>query len=403
MTTAATRADVPVVDVDTHWTEPPELWVDRAPAAFKDRVPRLVPDPDNDRDVWMVDGTVMAGYCFTVIAPGGDKVYGTMTITRAAEADPSASYAGPRLAMMDRLGVSAQVLFPNAIGFGAVDLLTNVKDGELLNLCASLYNEALADLQAEGEGRLFPQAIVPFWDIEAAVASVARTRELGLHGVVMCDAPEMIGIGLPPLHAQHWEPLWDALQAEEMPVSFHVGSGKGRLRCVEACWPNYEMAEFMTMMPAELFLSNSATIGNLIVSGLCERYPRLRFFSVESGVGYLPFYLQALDYQYVEGGLDRTGRLPLLPSEYFRRQIYCSFWFETFGVAEAIGFLGSDRVMFETDFPHPSCLYPGTASRIDAFAATVDDETLERVLYRNAAELFDLPALSPVDRELAAR
>ena len=129
----------------------------------------------------------------------------------------------------------------------------------------------------------------------------------------------------------------------------------------------------------------------------------LRFFSVESGVGYLPFYLQALDYQYVEGGLDRTGRLPLLPSEYFRRQIYCSFWFETFGVAEAIGFLGADRVMFETDFPHPSCLYPGTASRIDAFAATVDDETLERVLYRNAAELFDLPALSPVDRELAVR
>ena len=227
------------------------------------------------------------------------------------------------------------------------------------------------------------------------MASVARTRELELHGVVMCDAPEMIGIGLPPLHAPHWEPLWDALQAEEMPVSFHVGSGKGRLRCVEACWPNYEMAEFMTIMPAELFLSNSATIGNLIVSGLCERYPRLRFFSVESGVGYLPFYLQALDYQYVEGGLDRTGRLPLLPSEYFRRQIYCSFWFETFGVAEAIGFLGSDQGDVQTDFPHPSCLYPGTATRIDAFAATVDDETLERVLSRNAAELFDLPAHRP--------
>ena len=155
--TAATPTDVPVVDVDAHWTEPPELWVDRAPAAFKDRVPRLVPDPDNDRDVWIVDGTVMAGYCFTVIAPGGDKVYGTMTIAGAAEADPSASYAGPRLAMMDRLGVSAQVLFPNAIGFGAVDLLTNVKDGELLNLCASLYNEALADLQAEGgEGASLP-------------------------------------------------------------------------------------------------------------------------------------------------------------------------------------------------------------------------------------------------------
>ena len=399
---ASTR-DIPVVDVDSHWTEPAELWVDRAPARFKDRVPRLVSDPQNNGDVWMVDGNVMSPYSFTVIATGGEKVYGTTTITRAADADPCAAYAGPRLAMMDRLGLSAQVLFPNAIGFGAVDLLAGVKDGELLNLCADLYNDAMADLQAEGRGRIFPQAIVPFWDLDAAIASVSRTRALGLHGVVMCDAPETCGVGLPPLHAPHWAPLWDALEAEGLPVSFHVGSGKGRMRCFEACWPGYEAPEFMTLMPVELFLSNSATIGNLIVSGLCERYPRLHFFSVESGVGYLPFYLQALDYQYVEGGLKTTGRLPLLPSEYFRRQIYCSFWFETFGVADAIGFLGADRVMFETDFPHPSCLYPGTVSRIDAFAETVRADVLERVLYRNAKELFNLPALDPVDRSLAVR
>lgn len=392
--------DLPVVDVDSHWVEPPELWVERAPARLKDRVPRLVRDPSTDCDVWMVDGTPMSGYSFTVISIGGEKVYGTATLTRASEADPSASYAEPRLAMMDRLGLSAQVLFPNAIGFGAVDLLAGVKDRELLNVCATLYNDAMADLQSEGHGRIFPQAIVPFWDIDAAVASVARTRELGLHGVVMCDAPDTCGVGLPPLYDRHWAPLWDVLQAEGLPVSFHVGSGRGRRRCFEACWPGYAMPEFMTLMPAELFLSNSETIGNLIVSGLCERYPRLKFFSVESGVGYLPFYLQALDYQYVEGGLDRTGRLPLLPSEYFRRQIYCSFWFETFGVAEAIQFLGADRVMFETDFPHPSCLYPDTVARIDAFAETVDTETLERVLYRNATELFDLPSLAPVKREV---
>ena len=394
---------LPVVDVDSHWVEPAELWVDRAPARFKDRVPRLVSDPANDRDVWIVDGEVMAGYCFTVIDDRGDKAFGTMTITHAADADPSASYAGPRLAMMDKLGLSAQVLFPNAIGFGAVDLLTNVKDRELLNLCASLYNEGAADLQAEAQGRLFPQAIMPFWDIDAAISSVQRTLELGLNGVVMCDSPEMIDIGLPPLHDAHWSPLWEALQGEELPVSFHVGSGKGRMRCVDACWPGYASEEFLTLMPAELFLSNSATVGNLIVSGLCERYPRLRFFSVESGVGYLPFYLQALDYQYVEGGLDTTGRLPLLPSEYFRRQIYCSFWFETYGVADAVGFLGADHVMFETDFPHPSCLYPGTAARVDAFAATVDQDTLERVLYRNATSFFGLPALAPVNQELAVR
>ncbi|HTX98184.1 MAG TPA: hypothetical protein VME67_27140 [Mycobacterium sp.] len=177
-----------VVDVDSHWAEPPELWVSRAPAKFKDRVPKLV--DEGARDVWVVDGTVMSGFCFSVIDKTGDKLYAKMTIERFADSDPSASYAEPRLAKMDEMGLSGQVIYPNAIGFGAVDLLAGVKDGELLNLCASIYNEAMADLQRDGKGRLFPQGIIPFWDLDESVRTVEQVKDLGLHGIVMCDSPE---------------------------------------------------------------------------------------------------------------------------------------------------------------------------------------------------------------------
>ena len=383
-----------VVDVDSHWAEPPELWVSRAPARFKDRVPKLV--DDGTRDAWVVDGTVMSGFCFSVIDKTGDKLYAKTTIERFADSDPSASYAEPRLAKMDEMGLSGQVIYPNAIGFGAVDLLAGVKDGELLNVCASIYNEAMADLQRDGKGRLFPQGIIPFWDLEESVRTVERVKDLGLHGIVMCDSPETCGVDAPPLHTDYWNPMWEALEDAELPVSFHVGSGKGRMRAATCCWDNFDTAQFMTLMPAELFMSNSTTIGNILISGMLERFPRLQMFSVESGVGYLPFYLQALDWQYVEGGLDQTRTLSMPPSEYFKRQMYGSFWFETHGLNDAIDYLGDDRVMFETDFPHPSCLYPDLRARIQFLSETLTPGRGEKVMYQNAKRLFKLPDLQPI-------
>ena len=98
-------------------------------------------------------------------------------------------------------------------------------------------------------------------------------------------------------------------------------------------------------------------LSNLIFSGVLERFPKLKFASVESGVGWIPFLLEALDYQLEEEVPGASEILSMTPSEYFRRQIYGCFWFERKGLGAAINALGPDNLMFESDFPIlPVCI-----------------------------------------------
>src|SRR5260370_34586585 len=98
------------------------------------------------------------------------------------------------------------------------------------------------------------------------------------------------------------------------------------------------------------------------MGGVCERFSDLQFISVESGIGWIPFALEAMDWQWRNTGLPRERPSWQLPSEYFRRQWYSCFWFERESVADTIASIGEDRVLYETDFPHATCQAPGPAS-----------------------------------------
>ncbi len=109
---------------------------------------------------------------------------------------------------------------------------------------------------------------------------------------------------------------------------------------------------------AMLYLNNAKVLANLLYSGVLERFPALNVVSVESGVGWIPFVLEALDYGVGEMAPGAMDYLSMAPSEYFRRQVYACFWFERAGLAGAIEALGPGHLLFETDFPHPTCTYP---------------------------------------------
>jgi predicted TIM-barrel fold metal-dependent hydrolase len=112
---------------------------------------------------------------------------------------------------------------------------------------------------------------------------------------------------------------------------------------------------------------------------------------VESGIGWIPFILEALDYEIQEAGANADKRLTMTPREYFRRQIYGCFWFEKDGLPEMIRRVGVDNCMFETDFPHPTCLYP---SPLEAAARAMDgltDDEIRKVMSGNAARLYNIP------------
>jgi predicted TIM-barrel fold metal-dependent hydrolase len=113
--------------------------------------------------------------------------------------------------------------------------------------------------------------------------------------------------------------------------------------------------------------------------------------SVESGVGWVPFYLQALDYQQHEAAPNELAHLKLKPSEYFKRQLYACFWFEKLPPQSVIESIGVGNVLFETDFPHPTCLYPDTADHLRESMQHLDENVRRRVLQDNAAELYRIP------------
>jgi predicted TIM-barrel fold metal-dependent hydrolase len=127
----------------------------------------------------------------------------------------------------------------------------------------------------------------------------------------------------------------------------------------------------------------------MIYSGVLERFPRLQVVSVESGVGWIPFILRALDYQVGDMAPGAIDHLSMKPSDYFRRQFHSCFWFETEGIGDAIEAIGWEHLMFETDYPHPTCTYPdGLKYAASALDGIEDVSVREGIMGGNAAKLY---------------
>lgn len=377
---------IPVIDVDSHYTEPADLWTSRAPAKFKDRVPHVVQDAKG-RSRWVVDDGINLGPLgYTVIRKDGSKAYGELSLTSFDEMSDAATDPKARLAMLDHVGISQQIIYPNVAGFSSARFM-DMKDAELRNVCTRIYNDAIVDLQQAGEGRLFPQAVVPFWDVDEAVAELRRVKDMGITGITMCDTPE--AFGLPYLHEPHWDPFWETCVELNYPVNFHIGAG-GDL-AEKMLWGNYSRQRNIAAMSVALFTVQFRTVMNLIFTGLLERYPTIDFVSVESGIGWIPFVLEAMEWQFDETMPDDREGLSLRPKEYFQRQIYASFWFEEFGPRVALDWIGADNVMFETDFPHPTCLYPNAEEHITRVLQDVDHDSRRKILHDTAKRVYRLP------------
>ena len=130
---------IKIIDVDTHLTEPADLWTSRAPRNLLDRVPRVVRSPDLTDDMreqvaqlgttgpttnapmWIVDDRQVLGPAGagSVINRNNEKIKGSVFLQWPLdESSLAASYVEPRVAMMNELGISAQIVFPNVVGFG---------------------------------------------------------------------------------------------------------------------------------------------------------------------------------------------------------------------------------------------------------------------------------------------
>jgi predicted TIM-barrel fold metal-dependent hydrolase len=341
---------------------------------------------------WVFDGNVISpAWAVSVVDRDMVKHLHTdfLFSKHVHEVAAASSQVAPRLELMDQQGIWAHIVYPNAIGFGGQQL-GQIGELELRNLTATIYNDSSAEMQQASGNRLFPIAVLPWWDVDFAIKEVERVKRMGLVGLNMIADPQEYG--LPDLSQPYWTPLFEAIEGSELPLNFHIGASATQANYYGlASWPSFDNDTKQALGSAMLYLGNARVLANFIYGGILERHPTLRFVSVESGVGWLPFYLQALDYQLLETAPDRRTVLSLTPTEYFRRQCAACFWFESALLLPAIEYLGADNCLFETDFPHPTCLYPDPIERALSVFEGVDPHLTRKLLGGNAARIYDLP------------
>jgi predicted TIM-barrel fold metal-dependent hydrolase len=383
--------DVEVIDADTHFTEPPDLWTSRAPAAYKDRVLHI--EQHNGVPTWVVDGVELG------FAKGGgvvDHDGGKIPFLDSADkgmdwVHPGAWDVNARLAVMDECGIHAQVLFPNAVGLGGHRLNTEVKDEALRLLCVEIYNDAMAQIQEESNRRFLPMPVMPAWDVDKCVKETERCAGLGLRGINMTSDPQ--DLGSPDLANRGWDPFWEVCADLHMPVHFHIGSSNTAMDFYgNYFWESQDEYVKPAIGGAMLFLNSARVVINTVFAGIFDRFPALQMVAVESGVGWVPFILETMNYELLENAPQHAAELSKLPSEYFRSNWHATFWFEEHqgDVQGLLDKVGDDRVLFETDFPHPTCLYPSPLETVADKMRALRPETRRRVMGENAARLYRL-------------
>jgi len=371
-----------IIDADTHLTEPPDVWTSRVPQRYLAEVPHVERN-DEGRDVWVLDGAQFSSPGLTAVAgwpepfPAGPKTY--------EECHPASYDADARLRYMDDVGIWAQVLYPNVAGFGSQRFL-NIRDDDLKLVCVRAYNDFLRDWASADARRLLTIMTMPFWDIDEAVKEVTRNLDAGHRGILFTGEPHRFG--LPYLGEQHWDPLWSIAQEAGLPIHFHIGSGEMTSSFGPERISRYGTAATYAYTSVEMFLKNGLQCADLITSGVLPRFPDLKFVSVESGIGWIPFVLEAADHSYLEGRPGRVSEWELLPSEYFARQVYSTYWFETVAPRKLLGEIPVDHILFETDFPHPTCLYGNVHEKIETSLAGATSEQRHKILWQNAADLY---------------
>lgn len=236
-------------------------------------------------------------------------------------------------------------------------------------------------------------ALLPWWDVKLAVAEIERARRMGLKGININSDPQTFtsadGSKLADFSSSYWNPMWEACQAYDVPINFHIGASEESADWIGAQgWPGLHRDLRAALGGAMLFINNGRVMGNIILSGVLDRYPCLKFVSVESGIGWIPFLLEAIDYEYQEVAVN-NAKLQRKPSEYFASNFHACFWFERRDLSQLIRRVGVDNVLFETDFPHPVCLYP--VDDMDKALAGLTEAEKVKVLSGNAAKLYNIP------------
>ena len=251
------------------------------------------------------------------------------------------------LRAMDAQGIDAAVLYPSVGLF--VPFQPEISIGEHVDACSG-YNEWIASYCSHNPARLAGAGIAPLGDPSRAVAAVTDAAQCRLVGL-MARPNYLYGRNLGD--AAHDE-FFAALADAGLVRAVHEGLGVRGGPTIGSDRFDSFAARHLLSHPME----QMATMASLMLDGALERHPTLRVAFLESGTGWLPYWLARLDDHISWMSDSETKELSLSASEYFARQCCISTDPEDPMCARAVASVGADHIMWASDFPHPDATFP---------------------------------------------
>ncbi|PYN91707.1 MAG: hypothetical protein DMD89_30005 [Candidatus Rokuibacteriota bacterium] len=367
--------------IDFPWL-PADLFTANASSAMKDRMPYVVEGPDGPywttkkgAGLGLVGGLGSSGQKYVpgqnqrvdVMASTGLFADGRKGIRRPA--DPEL-----RIADMERDGVDAEVMF------GILGAATRLADHEAAPEMFRIYNDWLVDFCGHHPDRQVGLACLPYGDIEAAVAEAHRVAKRGLRGLELSCSWEM-----EPMWHPMWEPLWRAVNDVNLPLHFHTFPSLPQSVRDRQTGLTRRAAFFTSVAGFQMNLVN--ILAAVIGAGVLERYPNIRISFGESGIGWIPYALDRMDFEWEDRFRDLG--LKMRPSEYWRRQCKATFQFDPIGT-KLIDDIGVETLMWGSDYPHPDGVWPQSSKYIAEQFGHLPPDVVSKITCENAGKFYGL-------------
>jgi predicted TIM-barrel fold metal-dependent hydrolase len=364
-----------IISADSHVNPPKDLWTKGAPAALKDRAPRVESTPQGD--FWITDSEVSGAVGLDASAgrkPEEFRAFGlSYKDMRPGSYDPKA-----RLEDMELDGVDAEVLY-----FGG-PATQYPKDPALRRYIVQRYNDWMLELSQAAPGRLIGLGHVPLVDLDEGSAELERIAKLGLRGFHVDPFPDVRGGQ--PLWDPAYERFWSLVADTGLPISFHIVVPRNQDLAATFFNPTPGVKEtFIAMTP----LSIVEVVSTLVFTGILARHPNLHFVLVECGIGWIPYFLERMDQTFDKHRFWTKSVLTEKPSFYWYRQGNATFIKDLAGIAERHR-AGVRNILWSTDYPHSDSTWPKSREVLSEHFKDVPADERALIAGGNAARLYRL-------------
>jgi predicted TIM-barrel fold metal-dependent hydrolase len=368
-----------VVDADGHILEPLDLWNKYIDPKFRDRAPRIVKG-DNGKERLIIEEHAVGdaqrgiGRIGAVGARQGVVAGDTMEYK---EGKPGGFDPHARIPDMDADGIDAVFLYPSLGLFAG-----GIHAPDLAAATCRAYNRWLADYCKPYPERLFGVAMLPMQDVDLAIAEMRfAKKELGMRGGFLRPNPYH---GLKMMSDPMYDSFWAAAEDLDFSIGFHEGASSGMptvgVDRFEGRGARHIVSHTMEMMLACLAV---------IWGGVCEKHPKIRIGFLESGGGWIAPWLDRMDRHFDDQGFNDSG-LTTRPSDLFRRNCWISFEPVEGSLHVLADYIGANKIMWATDYPHPDGFFPGAPDMVRKQLVGLSAETQHQVMAGGAMGFYGL-------------